>query len=93
MLSYALTLAAMAEILKANVGALDAAVASLAFALTSIVTIAAPVVVVLVAPDRSAEVLAAWKAWLLEHARSIALILLMAIGVFLLIRGACDLTA
>ena len=93
MLSFALTVAAMAEILKANVGALDAAVASLVFAVTSIVTISAPVVVVLVAPDRSAQVLAAWKTWLLQHARSIALILLMVIGVFLLVRGAYDLAA
>jgi hypothetical protein len=93
MLSFALTLAAMAEILKAHVGVLDAALACLVFALTSIVTIAAPVVVVLVAPDRSAQVLATWKTWLLEHARSIALILLMIIGVLLLIRGAYDLTA
>ena len=93
MLSFALTLAAMAEILKAHVGVLDAALACLVFALTSIVTIAAPVVVVLVAPDRSAQVLATWKTWLLEHARAIALILLMIIGVFLLIRGAYDLTA
>lgn len=93
MLSFALTLAAMAEILKAHVGVLDAAVACLVFALTSIVTIAAPVVVVLVAPDRSAQVLAAWKAWLLAHARSIALILLMVIGVFLVVRGVYDLAA
>ncbi len=77
MLTFTLTVAAMAEILKANVGAVDAAVACLVFALTSIVTIAAPVVVVLLAPDRSAQVLATWKAWLLGHARSIALILLM----------------
>lgn len=55
MLSYTLTLAAMAEILKANIGVVDAAVASLVFALTSIVTITAPVVVVLVAPDCSAQ--------------------------------------
>jgi hypothetical protein len=93
MLSYALTLAAMAEILKANVGGLDAAVAAVVFALASIVTITAPVVVVGVAPDRSAQVLAAWKAWLLQHARSIELILLMVVGVFLLVRGAYDLAA
>ena len=93
MLSYALTLAAMAEILKANLGALDTAVACLVFALTSIVTISAPVVVVLVAPERSAQVLATWKASLLEHARSIALILLMVIGVFLVVRGVYDLAA
>jgi threonine/homoserine/homoserine lactone efflux protein len=93
MLSFALTVAAMAEILKAHVGVLDAAVACLVFALTSIVTIAAPVVVVLVAPDRSVQVLATWKTWLLQHARSIALILLIVIGVLLIVRGVYDLTA
>jgi hypothetical protein len=93
MLSFALTIAAMAEILKAHVGALDAAVACLVFALASILTISAPVVVVLVAPDRSAQVLASWKAWLLGNARSIALILLMVIGVFLVVRGVYDLAA
>lgn len=93
MLSFALTIAAMAEILKAHVDTADAVVAALVFALASIVTISAPVVVVIVAPDRSAQVLASWKAWLLGHARSIALILLMVIGVFLLVRGAYDLAA
>jgi hypothetical protein len=93
MLTYTLTVAAMAEILEANVADVDAAVASLVFALTSIVTIAAPVAVVLVAPDRSARVLATWKAWLLEHARSIALILLTVVGVFLVARGTYHLAA
>jgi threonine/homoserine/homoserine lactone efflux protein len=93
MLSFALTIAAMAEILKAHVGTADAVVAALVFALASIFTISAPVVVVLVAPDRSAQVLASWKAWLLQHARSIALILLMVVGVFLVVRGAYDLAA
>ncbi len=93
MLSYALTLAAGAEILKANVSTSQAAVAYLVFALTSIVTIAAPVVVVVVAPDRSAKVLADWKEWLLGHSRSIALIAAIVIGVFLIVRGARDLIA
>jgi hypothetical protein len=91
MLSYALTLAAAAEILKADVSDLDVAIASLVFAVTSIVTIAAPVVIVVVAPDRSAHVLATWKDWLLAHSRSIALIALMVIGAFLIVRGAVDL--
>lgn|SRR5436305_8803057 len=91
MLSYALSLAAAAEILKANVSVLDAALASLVFAVTSIVTIAAPVVIVVAAPERSAQILASWKSWLLANSRSIALIALMAIGVFLVVRGAVDL--
>src|SRR5213083_368192 len=56
MLSYALTLAAWTEILRAEVGTLDALVAALVFALTSIVTIVAPLAVVVFAPDRSARV-------------------------------------
>jgi Sap, sulfolipid-1-addressing protein len=93
MLSYALSLAAVAEILKANVSTPDEIVASVVFALASIVTIAAPVVVVLFAPERSAAVLARWKAWMLANTRSIALIALMVIGAFLIARGAYDLAA
>lgn len=93
MLSYALTLAAIAEILKANVSTLAAAVAALVFAITSIVTISAPVVVVVAAPRRSSEVLASWRAWLVGNSRSIALIALMAIGAILVLRGAYDLAA
>jgi Sap-like sulfolipid-1-addressing protein len=93
MLSYALSLAAGAEILKSNAGTAEAAVAATVFAVTSILTIAAPVAVVLVAPKRSNEVLASWRAWLLANSRSIALIALMAIGAFLIARGAYDLAA
>ena len=92
MLSYALTLAALAEILKANVSTPEAALAAIVFAVTSVVTIAAPVVVVVAAPERSNEVLASWRAWLLAHSRAVALIALMAIGALLIVRGAYDLT-
>lgn len=91
MLSYALSLAAVAEILKANVSAVDAAGAAFVFALASIVTVAAPVIVVVAAPKRSAEILASWKAWLLANSRSIALIALMVIGALLIARAAYDL--
>ena len=93
MLSYALSLAAIAEILKANVSTFAASLAAVVFAATSIVTIAAPVVVVVATPRRSNEVLASWRAWLVANSRSIALIALMVIGVFLIVRGAYDLTA
>jgi len=93
MLSYALSLAAMAEILKANVGTVDSSGAALVFALASILTVAAPVVLVVAAPERSAELLDGWKAWLLANSRSIALIGLMVIGAFLIGRGVYDLAA
>lgn len=93
MLSYALSLAAIAEILKANVSTAAASLAAIVFAVTSILTIGAPVVVVVVAPERSNEVLASWRAWLVGNSRSIALIALMVIGVILVVRGAYDLAA
>jgi len=92
MLSYALTLAAGAEILKANVGVAEAATAATVFAVTSIVTIAVPMLVVFAAPQRSSGVLASWRAWLIANSRSIVLIALMAIGAFLIARGSFDLT-
>jgi hypothetical protein len=93
MLSYALSLAAIAEILKANVSTAAAAIAAIVFAVTSIVTISAPVAVVIARPERSNEVLASWRSWLIGNSRSIALIALMAIGVLLVVRGAYDLAA
>jgi threonine/homoserine/homoserine lactone efflux protein len=93
MLSYALTLAAVAEILKANVPKTEAAIAALVFAVASIVTITAPVVVVVAMPERSNAVLASWRAWLLGNSRAIALIALMVVGALLIARGAYDLAA
>jgi Sap, sulfolipid-1-addressing protein len=91
MLSYGLTLAAAAETLKAHPSAVDAALVGLVFAATSIITIAAPLAIVLIAPDRSAAVLTTWRDWMLAHSRAIALIALMVIGVALMARGIHDL--
>lgn len=93
MLSYTLTLAAAAEALKADPGTLDASVAGLVFAATSIVTIVAPVALVLYAPDRATRVLAAWRNWAVTHSRGIVLISLVLIGVLLVVRGVHDLVA
>jgi threonine/homoserine/homoserine lactone efflux protein len=93
MLSYALTLTAAAETLKANVSVPDAALAGLVFAVTSIVTIAAPLVVVVLAPERSEAVLASWRSWMLSHSRPIMLIALMLIGAAVAAKGAYDLIA
>jgi hypothetical protein len=91
MLSYGLTLAAASEILKANVSRLDATVAITVFALTSMVTVAAPIVAVVVAPERSEERLATWKAWLLGNSRVVTLVVLMVVAAFLIVRGVHDL--
>jgi hypothetical protein len=91
MLSYALSLAAASEILKANVSSLDAAAAIVVFSLTSIVTVAAPIVVAVAAPERSAQRLAAWKAWLLGNSRTVVLVVLMVVAALLIVRGISDI--
>jgi len=93
MLTYSLTIAAAIEILKANVSAADDAVAFAAFALASTLTIAAPIVLVVVAPDQSATRLAAWRRWLLGNSRTIGLVALIVIGALLIAKGAHDLIA
>ena len=93
MLSYGLSLAAASEILKANVSRLDAGLALGVFALTSMVTVLAPIVIVLVAPERSEQTLAAWKAWLLGNSRAVALVVLMVVAALLIVRGVHDLVA
>jgi len=91
MLSYALSLAAASEILKANVSGLDAAGAIVVFSLTSIVTIAAPIVIAVAAPERSEQRLAVWKTWLLENSRTVVLVVLMVVAALLIVRGISDL--
>lgn len=91
MLTYSLTVAAATEILKAHVSTADGALAFAVFALASITTIVAPIVVVLVAPDRSAERLEHWQRWLLGNSRTVGLVALMVIGAILMARGIHDL--
>ena len=91
MLSYGLSLAAASEILKANVSRADAGVALGVFALTSMITVLAPIAVVLVAPERSEQTLAAWKSWLLGNSRAVALVVLMVVAALLIVRGVHDL--
>jgi hypothetical protein len=71
----------------------DAGFAFVVFGLASITTIAAPVVVAVAAPERSAETLAKWRMWLVGNSRTIVLVMLMVIGAILMARGAYSLTA
>jgi hypothetical protein len=93
MLTYSLCVVAVAEILKANVSSGDEVVAFLVFALASIVTIVAPIVVAIARPKRSEETLARWRGWLLGNSRAIALIMLMVIGGVVIARGTSSLVA
>ena len=93
MLTYSLTVAAAAEILKADVSTADSILCFTVFALASITTIVAPIVVVFAEPERSAERLERWRRWLLGNSRAIGLVALMVIGAILVARGIHDLTA
>jgi hypothetical protein len=84
-------LAAAAEVLKANVSGVEASLAALVFAVLSGLAVAAPVAIVIAAPDRSNQVLGSWRAWLLANTRTIALVGLTLIGVLLVVRGIYDL--
>jgi hypothetical protein len=93
MLTYSLTIAAAAEILKAHVSAEDDVIAFVVFAVASVISIVAPVVVALLVPDRADRWMAAWRRWLLGNSRLIGLVALIVIGAALIARGAHDLFA
>jgi Sap, sulfolipid-1-addressing protein len=93
MLTYSLTIVAVVEILKANVDALDRAIALTVFAVGSIVTITAPIAYATVAPERAAERLDSWKRWLTDHSRTIGVVLLAGIGVAIILKALYDLAA
>jgi len=91
MLTYSLTIAAAAEVLKADVSTTDDVIAFVLFAAASMLTILAPIAVVVIAPDRSDRWLAAWRSWLLGNSRVIGLIAVVVIGAALVVRGVHDL--
>jgi hypothetical protein len=93
MLTYSLTIVAMLEILKANVDTLDRSVAVVTFALTSILTIGAPVVYATVAPQDAAAHLESWKRWLSTHARLVGVVLLAGLGAAIIAKAIYDLTS
>jgi hypothetical protein len=93
MLTYSITFVAVLETLKANVGALDRAIAIAVFALTSIVTITAPIAYTVLAPERATADLERSRRWLVAHSRTIAVVLLTAIGIAIMLKAAYDLAA
>ena len=93
MLTYSVTVAAAVEILKANVDTVDRALAVSVFAVTSMVTIAAPIIFTVFAPQRAAADLDSWRQWLVRHSRTIGVVLLLAIGAALILKAGYDLTS
>lgn len=82
-----LTLAAVATILEAEVGAGQSVIALIFFIFIASLTVAAPVIIYLVAPTRSQAILTYWKEWLTAHNRAITIGLFVVLGVLLTVKG------
>jgi hypothetical protein len=93
MLTYSITLVAALEILKAHVSDIDKVVAVAVYGVTSILTIAAPVVIALVAPQRAATALTGFRNWLTAHSRAISVVLLAVIGLAIMAKAVFDLVS
>ena len=93
MLTYSLTIVAALEILKAHVGTVDQIVAYAVYGVTSILTIMVPILITLVAPERAAATLTAFRQWLTNHSRTISVVLLAVIGLAIIAKAAFDLTS
>jgi Sap, sulfolipid-1-addressing protein len=93
MLTYSVTIVAALEILKAHVSTIDEAVAFAIYGVASIVTISAPIVFALVAPERATAALTGFHNWLTIHSRTISVVLLAVIGLAIMAKAAFDLAS
>ena len=93
MLTYSITIVAALEILKAHVTDIDKILAVVIYGAASILTISAPIVFALVAPERAAAALTGFRDWLTGHSRTISVVLLLVIGVAIMAKAVFDLVS
>jgi hypothetical protein len=93
MLTYSITIVAALEILKAHVGNIDKIAAVIVYAATSVLTISAPIVFALVAPERAATALTRFRDWLTVHSRTISVVVLAVIGLAIMAKAVFDLVS
>ena len=82
-----LTVAAAAAVAQAGATGGDAVIALAVFVLIASISIAAPVVVVLVAGDRAEHVLEGWRAWLEQNNATVMAVVLLVMGVVVFAKG------
>ncbi len=87
----ALSLAAVTEILQADLGVLPSMVSMAVFIMVASITVAVPVVIYSVAPAWSSPFLDSCKSWLSRHNRVITIGSLTVLGVFLIAKGTIGL--
>jgi hypothetical protein len=85
--TYAIALAAVSEVVRADLAAGASIVACLVFVATATLLMAAPVLVVRSGGESSGPRLDAWRTWLHHHASDLTTGLLGLIGVVLCVRG------
>ncbi len=93
MLTYSITIIAATEVVKAHVGNFDRVVAMAIFAAASILTVAAPVVYAIIAPEQVDRGLQKWKRWLARNSRVIGVVVLAVVGVLIIAKAVYDLLA
>ena len=93
MLTYSVTIIAASEVVKAHVSSVDRAVAMAVFAVTSIVTVATPVIFAILRPHHVERTLYVWKRWLTVNSRAIGVVALTIIGLLVIAKALYDLIA
>lgn len=88
---YVVAIACVTEILNANVSVGAGMVAYLVFVLVTTGLLASPLIVVATSKERSPERLAAMRAWLDRNSGMLITVLVAAIGLLLIARGALGL--
>ena len=93
MLTYSVTIIAASEVVKAHVSSVDRTIAMAVFAVTSIVTVAAPVIFAILRPHHVERTLYVWKRWLTVNSRAIGVVVLTIIGLLVIAKALYDLIA
>ncbi len=84
-------LTALQQLAQSDAGAVAISLSLLLIAVVVLLFVELPIILYLVAPDRTVPILDSWNAWLSRHVRSIIVVAAAGIGVYLLASGVADL--
>ena len=84
-------LTATHEVAKSHPGVVPTGLALLLITVIVLLFVEVPILLYVLAPDRTARILGGWNAWLSRHARTIIVVAAAVIGAYLLVTGIVDL--
>ena len=84
-------LTATHEVAKSHPGVVPTGLALLLITVIVLLFVEVPILLYVLAPDRTARILGGWNAWLSRHARTIIIVAAAVIGAYLLVTGIVDL--